>query len=58
MIYNNLLLADHFKLIGKESSGEDVDIDLWYDEENRWIKMIFVKDNSEIKYILEQYDSK
>jgi len=58
MIYNNSLLADHFKLIGKESSGEDVDIDLWYDEENRWIKMIFVKDNSEIKYILEQYDSK
>ena len=58
MIYNNSLSADHFKLIGKESSGEDVDIDLWYDEESRWIKMIFVKDNSEIKYILEQYDSK
>ena len=58
LIYNNSLLADHFKLIGKESSGEDVDIDLWYDEKNRWVKMIFVKDGSKIEYILDQYDSK
>ena len=56
-IYNNSLLADHFKLIGKESSGEDVDIDLWYDEKNRWVKMIFVKDGSKIEYILDRYDS-
>ena len=58
LIYNDSLLADHFKLIGKESSGENVDIDLWYDQEDRWVKMIFVKDSSKIEYILEQHDSK
>ena len=58
LIYNSSLLADHYKLLGKESSGDDVDIDLWYDNKNKWVKMKFVKDGSEIDYILEQYDSK
>ena len=39
-------------------NDRDVDIDLWYDNKNKWVKMKFVKDGSEIDYILEQYDSK
>ncbi len=56
MIYNNKILTDHYKLKGKESSGEDVLIDIWYDKFGRWSKMIFVKDGSEIEYIDKKFD--
>ncbi len=57
-IYNNSLEASHYKLIGKEVSGEVVDIDIWYNQSKEWVKMIFVKDESKIEYFLNEYDSK
>ena len=56
MIYNNKVLTDHYKLEGKESTGEDVIIDIWYDKFGRWAKMIFIKDGSEIEYISKKFD--
>ena len=56
MIYNNKVKTDHYKLEGKESTGEDVIIDIWYDRFGRWVKMIFVKDGSEIEYISKKFD--
>tara|TARA_B100001027_G_scaffold43414_1_gene28004 strand:- start:921 stop:1538 length:618 start_codon:yes stop_codon:yes gene_type:complete len=55
-IYNNTLIADRYKIIGKESKGENVDIDIWYNSNNEWVKMVFVKDNSKINYILNEFD--
>ena len=49
----NKVLTDHYKLKGKESTGEDVIIDIWYDKFGRWAKMIFIKDGSEIEYFLD-----
>ncbi len=57
VIYNNLP-TNHYKLIGKESTGESVDIDIWYDKSKEWVKMIFIKDDSAIEYILDKYDKK
>lgn len=57
-IYNNNLIATHYKMKGKEYSGEDVDIDIWYDEKKNWVKMIFLKDGSQIEYILNKYYEK
>ena len=54
-IYNEKLLASHYKLIGKESSGEDLDIDIWYDGKGNWVKMIFLKDGSIIEYFLDGF---
>ena len=51
-IYNNEMLAEHFKLTGKEITGDDVDIDIWY-KDSQWVKMIFYKDGSEIEYFLK-----
>ena len=56
-IYKNSLIADHYKLLGKEITGELVDIDIWYNKSNQWVKMIFVKDGSTIEYHLDKYDS-
>ena len=56
-IYNNSLIVNHYKLIGNEITGEVVDIDIWYNDSNEWVKMVFVKDGSKIEYILEKYDS-
>ena len=56
-IYENSLITDHYKLLGKEITGELVDIDIWYDKSNQWVKMIFVKDGSTIEYKLDKYDS-
>ena len=56
MIYNNKVKTDHYKLEGKESNGEDVIIDIWYDKFGRWVKMIFIKDGSEIEYISKKFD--
>ena len=56
-IYKNSLIADHYKLVGKEITGELVDIDIWYNKSNQWVKMIFVKDGSTIEYHLDKYDS-
>ena len=56
MIYNNKVKTDHYKLEGKESTGEDVIIDIWYDKFGRWVKMIFIKDGSEIEYISKKFD--
>ena len=55
-IYNNNLKTKHYKMEGKEQSGEDVIIDIWYDEDNNWSKMIFLKDGSEIEYIDNNFD--
>ncbi len=54
-IYNKKLLASHYKLVGKESSGEDLDIDIWYDSKGNWVKMIFLKDGSVIEYFLDGF---
>ena len=56
MIYNNKIKTDHYKLEGKELTGEDVIIDIWYDKFGRWVKMIFIKDGSEIEYISKKFD--
>ncbi len=55
-IYNNTIRSTHYKLTGKESSGEEVNIDIWYDDQKNWVKMIFIKDGSEIEYFLRDYD--
>ena len=55
-IYNNKMLAEHFKLTGKEFTGDDVNIDIWY-KNSQWVKMIFYKDGSEIEYFLKDFDN-
>ena len=57
MIYDNSLKASRYKLLGKEFTGDDVNIDIWY-KDKKWVKMIFVKDGSTIEYFLKEYDSK
>ena len=54
-IYNNKMFAEHFKLTGKEFTGDDVDIDIWY-KNSQWVKMIFYKDGSQIEYFLKDFD--
>ena len=54
-IYNNKILTTHYKLTGKESSNEDLNIDIWYDMKGNWVKMIFLKDNSSIEYFLDKF---
>ena len=53
-IYNKKTEAFHYKLLGNESNGGDVDIDIWY-ENDEWIKMVFKKDGSKIEYFLDEY---
>ena len=43
-------------LEGKESTGEDVIIDIWYDINKNWSKMIFIKDGTEIEYKDKNFD--
>ena len=57
-IYNGLLNVNKYKLEGKESTGENIDIDIWYDDLGNWVKMIFIKDGSEIEYFLDTYHEK
>jgi hypothetical protein len=57
MIYDNSLKASRYKLLGKEFTGDDVNIDIWY-KNKKWVKMIFLKDGSTIEYFLKEYDSK
>ena len=57
MIYNNSLNASRYKLLGKEFNGDDVNIDIWYKDE-KWVKMIFLKDGSTVEYYLKKYDTK
>ena len=57
MIYDNSLKASRYKLLGKEFTGDDVNIDIWY-KDKKWVKMIFLKDGSTIEYFLKEYDSK
>ena len=54
-IYDNLLTTNRYKLTGKESSGGNLDIDIWYDENGNWVKMTFLKDGSIIEYFLDEY---
>ena len=54
-IYDNKMFAEHYKLTGKEFTGDDVDIDIWY-KDSQWVKMIFYKDGSEIEYFLKEFD--
>ena len=56
MIYDNSLKASRYKLLGKEFTGDDVNIDIWY-KDKKWVKMIFLKDGSTIEYFLKEYDS-
>ena len=58
LIYSDALFASRYKLSGKETSGEDLDIDAWYDDGGNWVKMIFVKDGSKIEYFLDKYHEK
>ena len=55
-IYNGKLSASHYKLTGFEASGAEVDIDLWYDKYDNWVKMQFLKDGSTIDYVLNNYN--
>ena len=55
LIYDNLIKTSRYKLTGKEASGDDVNIDIWYNKDN-WVKMIFLKDGSKIEYFLDEYD--
>ena len=55
-IYNEKMVAEHFKLTGKEFTGDDVNIDIWY-KNSQWVKMIFYKDGSEIEYFLKDFDT-
>ena len=55
-IYGNKMSAEHFKLTGKEFTGDDVDIDIWY-KDFQWVKMIFQKDGSKIEYFLKDLDN-
>lgn len=55
-IYNNKLNTKHYKLVGKEQTGEDVIIDIWYDDSKNWVKMIFIKDGTEIEYKDKNFD--
>ena len=57
LIYDNSLKASRYKLLGKEFTGDDVNIDIWY-KDKKWVKMIFIKDGSTIEYFLKEYDSK
>ena len=57
MIYDNSLNASRYKLLGKEFTGDDVNIDIWYKDE-KWVKMIFLKDGSTVEYFLKEYDTK
>ena len=57
MIYDNSLKASRYKLLGKEFTGDDVNIDIWYKDE-KWVKMIFLKDGSTVEYFLKEYDTK
>ena len=45
------------QLLGKEFTGDDVNIDIWY-KDKKWVKMIFLKDGSTVEYFLKEYDSK
>ena len=56
LIYKRVLFASRYKLTGKETSGEDLNIDVWYDDKGNWVKMIFVKDGSKIEYYLDKYN--
>ena len=55
-IYDGNLSASHYKLKGFESSGTEVNIDLWYDKYDNWVKMRFLKDESTIDYVLSKYE--
>ena len=57
-IYDKSLTASRYKLFGKTNQGNVLDIDIWYDKTGKWVKMIFLKDGSEIKYILDEYHEK
>ena len=57
-IYDKGLTASRYKLFGETSQGNVLDIDIWYDKTGKWVKMIFLKDGSEIKYILDEYHEK
>ena len=37
MIYDNSLKASRYKLLGKEFTGDDVNIDIWY-KDKKWVK--------------------
>ena len=55
-IYDGNLSAFRYKLKGFESTGAEVDIDIWYDKYDNWVKMRFLKDGSTIDYVLSNYD--
>ncbi len=54
-IYDKRIWSTHFNLKGKEITGKDLDIDIWYDDNKNWIKMTFIKDSSKIEYFLDKF---
>ena len=50
-----MFLAEHFKLTGKEFTGDDVNIDIWYKFSVG--KNGFIEDGSEIEYFLKDFDN-
>ena len=57
-IYDKSLTASRYKLFGETNQGNVLDIDIWYNKRGKWVKMIFLKDGSEIMYILDEYHEK
>ena len=57
-IYDRNLTASRYKLFGETNQGNILDIDIWYNKIGKWVKMIFLKDGSEIEYILDEYHEK
>ena len=57
-IYDKSLIASRYKLFGETNQGNILDIDIWYSKKGKWVKMIFLKDGSEIEYILDEYHEK
>ena len=55
-IYNGSLDTTRYKLTGKESTGEDINIDIWYNGNEEWVKLQFLKDGSTINYILNGFN--
>tara|TARA_B100000989_G_C19494734_1_gene451456 strand:+ start:490 stop:1146 length:657 start_codon:yes stop_codon:yes gene_type:complete len=55
-IYNGSLDTTRYKITGKESTGEDINIDIWYNDDEEWVKLQFLKDGSIINYVLNGFN--
>ena len=48
--------GDLIRELVREEDEAEVDIDLWYDKYDNWVKMQFLKDGSTIDYVLNNYN--